>query len=129
MDTGLITVIAAVGMGMFFMVAIFILPLRKLNEEKDKVKLHSEHCTANYSYGALTGGGGIPKRITFYDNFFVVAGSTIAKFDYKDILSVTYERKWYSKSVTIKFSGRTLTISSSHIDKIESILKTRVFKR
>ncbi|WP_347989706.1 hypothetical protein [Methylomonas sp. AM2-LC] len=61
-----------------FFAIIFILPFRKLPEEKMKLSLHSERCTTYWKamHGILVSGGP-SARITFYDNFFIVARVTI----------------------------------------------------
>ena len=113
-----------------FFAIIFILPFRKLSEEKMKQSLHSERCTAYWKamHGVLVSGGP-SARITFYDDFFVVARVTIAKFYYKDIKSAKFRPNFILNKITLNFGeGRSLIFYTWHISKIQKLIESRISK-
>jgi hypothetical protein len=123
-DIGLYATVA------IFFATIFILPFRKLPEEKEKKSLHSERCTSYWK--AMNGflvSGGTPARIAFYENFFVVARVTIAKFYYHDIKSAIFRPHFILNKVTLNFGkGRTLIFYTWHISKIQTLIEARIDK-
>lgn len=46
MDSDLLSLIILTGMGVFFLLGLFVLPYRKLQEEKNQTPLHTERCSA-----------------------------------------------------------------------------------
>jgi len=88
------------GFVIFILLVIFVLPNRKLKEEKGKEILFSERCSVYWRvHGLIGSGGNLPARITFYDKFFVVARVTIAKFYFKDITkTLVYESYAYDNN-------------------------------
>jgi len=116
-------------MGIFFIFAIFVLPQRKLPEEKGIKLLHEERCSGYWKSlgGALVAGGNIPiARISFYEDFFVISLLGIAKVNYSDIVSSSFKNKWFSKSIMINLAnGRGLVINAKNVEKIKSIITTK----
>lgn len=131
MDPALLTLIGVAGIGGFFLLAIFFLPLRKLPEEHGKKPLHTERCSTYWRAlgGALVAGGNLPARISFYDDFFVIARMTLVKFRYDEIRSISFKRGWIFNSVTIHFEdGRSLLFHPKNIEKVRSLIEVNAHK-
>lgn len=130
MDSNVLTLIGVVGIGVFLLLAMFVLPKRKLPEEKERKLIYEERCSANWRFakGAVIAGGNIPiARISFYDDFFVVALGTLTKVLYSEILSTTYRSSWLSSSITIHLAkGRSLLIRPRNFKKVRSLIETCV---
>lgn len=129
MDTNLIALLC---IGLLLVAAIFILPQRKLPDEKGAKLLHSERCFAYWKAfgGLLVSGANFPARVSFYEKFFVVSRITLAKFYYSDIKSASFRRNWFSRSAILNFSdGRSLILSPRNIDKVRSLIEPRIHKK
>ena len=121
--------IGVVGIGTFLLLAMFVLPQRKLPEEKNKKPLYEERCSANWrlAKGVVIAGGNIPMaRISFYDDFFVVALGALTKVLYSEVLSTSFKKGWLSSSITIHFAkGRSLLVYTKNFEKVRSLIETR----
>jgi len=130
MDPAILTLIGVVGIGVFLLLAMFLLPNRKLPEEKTRTPLHEERCSAHWRFakGAVVAGGNVPiARISFYDDFFVVALGSLTKVLYSEVLSTTFKSGWLSRSITIHFAkGRSLRIHPKNYKKVQSLIDTHV---
>jgi hypothetical protein len=88
MDNNLFILIGVIVIGMLFLSALF-LPRIKIVEENEQISLHTEYCTVTRYIGIFSFGSPfsfLSKRVSFYDNFFVIAGITGKKiyiFRYK----------------------------------------------
>ena len=130
MDSNIFALICLALMGIFFIFAFFVLPQRKLPDEKGIKLLHEERCSGYWKSlgGALVAGGNIPiARISFYEDFFVISLLGISKINYSDVVSSSFKSKWFSKSVTINLvNGRSLVINAKNVEKkIKSIITTK----
>jgi hypothetical protein len=127
MDSSLLSLFVVAGVGVILLMAMFILPQRKLPEEKEVKPLYEERCSANWRFarGAVVAGGNIPiARISFYDDFFVVALVTLTKVLYSEVLSTDFKKGWLSKSITINFAkGRSLVIHPKNFEKVRSLIE------
>jgi hypothetical protein len=127
-DTGLLTLIGMAGVGVALLGAMFVLPRRKLAEEKEKKPLYEERCSAYWRFarGAVVAGGNIPiARISFYDDFFVVALVKLTKAFYSEVLSTDFKAGWLSNSITIHFAtGRSLVLHPKNFEKVRSLVET-----
>ena len=127
MDSSLLSLFVVVGVGAVLLAAMFVLPQRKLPEEKEKKPLYEERCSANWRFarGMVIAGGNIPiARISFYDGFFVVALVTLTKVLYSEVLSTDFKKGWLSKSITIHFAkGRSLVIHPKNFEKVRSLIE------
>jgi hypothetical protein len=116
---------AAVGVAL--LVAVFVLPQRKLVEERARKPLYEERCSANwrFAHGVLVAGGNIPMaRISFYDDFFVVALVKLTKVLYSEILSTNSKSGWLSNSITIRFgNGRSLVLHPKNFERVRSLIE------
>lgn len=130
MDSNILALIGVAGIGAFLLLVMFVLPQRKLPEEKEKKPLYEERCSANWRFakGAIIAGGNIPiARISFYDDFFVVALGTLTKVLYSEVLSTSFKSGWLSSSITIHLAkGRSLLIHPKNFEKVRSLIETRV---
>lgn len=130
MSPEVLTLIGVVGIGAFLLLAIFVLPQRRLPEEKEEKPLYEERCSANWRFakGTVIAGGNIPiARISFYDDFFVVALMTLTKVHYSEVLSTSFKSGWLSNSITIQLAkGRSLLIHPKNFKKVQSLIETRV---
>jgi len=122
-----LVLVGVAGIGAFFLLAIFVLPQRKLPEEKDQKPLYEERCSVNWQFagGVLSAGGNIPiARVSFYDGFFVVALLTLTKVHYSEVLSTSFKSGWLSRSITMHLAkGRSLVIHPKNIEKIRVLLE------
>lgn len=127
MDPTLLSLFVVAGVGALLLVTMFVLPQRRLPEEKGRKPLYEERCSANWRFarGAIVAGGNIPiARISFYDDFFVVALGTLTKVPYSEVLSTEFQKGWLSKSITIHFTkGRSLVIHPKNFDKVRSVIE------
>ncbi|MDO9163646.1 MAG: hypothetical protein Q8N35_15400 [Methylococcaceae bacterium] len=129
MDSAFLSLIILIGIGIFFLLGMFILPYRKLPEENIQPTIHTERCSAYWRAfgGALLSGGILPARISFYADFFVVARMTLAKVAYSEIKSATFKRGWLSNSVTLNFGkGRSLFFTPKNVDKVQSLIESKM---
>ena len=112
-----------------FLVVFFVLPQRKLPEEKENRLLYEERCSANWKLagGVLIAGGNTPiARVSLYEDFFVVSLLGIKKINYSQVLSVSFKSSWFSKSMTINLGkGRSLVIRAKNMEKIQSIIMAK----
>ena len=129
MDSSLLTLIGVAGVGAFLMLTMFVLPQRKLPEEKEKKALYEEKCSANWRFagGVIIAGGNIPiARISFYDDFFVVALVALTKVHYSEVLSTSFKSGWLSNSITIHLEkGRSLLIRPKNFEKVRSLIEVK----
>lgn len=128
-DMNLFSLICLAGVGIFFFLIIFILPQRKLPEEKGKKLLHEERCTVIWKSlgGTIQAGGIIPSRISFYDDFFVVSLIGHSKINYSEVTALSCKSNWFSRTITFSFGkGRSLVINVKNMEKIESIIKALI---
>ena len=129
MDQNLVALIGLAAIGVFLGLVIFVLPKRKLPEEKGLKLLYEEHCSANWKLagGVLTAGGSIPiARVSFYKDFFVISMVTISKISYTEIESSSVKNNFLARSITINFNdGKSLVINSNNGAKIQSIVAIR----
>ena len=128
MDTNLIALIVVGGIGLFFLLLIFVLPLRKTPEEKTREALYEERCSINWRYkGGIIAGGNIPiARISFYDEFFVVALINATKVPYTDVLSCSSKSGWLSSSIEVTITGgRRLLIYSKNVKNVARLIKEK----
>lgn len=127
MDSSILALICVVVVGGFLLLAMFALPWRKLPEEKETKPLYFEKCSAKWQLakGALIAGGNIPiARISFYEDFFVVAMLFVTKVYYSEVVSVTYKKGWFSKTITIHLAkGRSLIINPKNYDKVRALIE------
>lgn len=126
MDSSILTLLGVLGIGSFLLMTIFFLPLRKLPEEKGKKPLHTEKCSTYWQSlgGVFVAGGNLPARISFYDDFFVVARITFVKIHYSEIKSSSFKRGWLSNSVKLDFGkGRTLFFRPKNLEKVRSLIE------
>lgn len=130
MGSEVLTLIGAVGIGVFLLLAMFVVPLRRLPEEKKEKPLYEERCSAKWRFakGTIIVGGNIPiARVSFYDDYFVVAMGTLAKVFYSEVLSTSFKSGWLSNSITIQLAkGRSLLIRPKNFKKVQSLIQTRV---
>ncbi len=129
MDSNIFALICIAIIGATLLTFIFVLPKRKLVEEKGITPLYEERCSANWKFGggALIAGGNIPiARISFYENFFVVSMLCPTKINYSEIISADFKSNWFSKSVTLYFDkGNSLVIRPQNVKKIQSIVAAK----
>lgn len=129
MDVNLWTVIGVVGVGVFLILTMLLLPQRKLLDEKEKKPLYEERCAANWRSrgGGLVAGGNIPvARISFYDDFFVIALINLTKVNYSDVLSAAFKSGGLSNSVTIHLAkGSSLVIHPKNLEKLRSLMSEK----
>lgn len=127
MDSSFFVLLGSIGIGGFLLFVMFVMPRRKLPEEKERKPLYEERCSANWRLagGSLTVGGNLPiARIAFYDDFFVIALMALKKISYSEIVSVSCNSGWLSKSITINFAkSKSLIIYPKKIEKILSLIK------
>jgi len=127
MDSDILALICLAAIGFVFLLLIFVLPRRRLTEEKGIKLLYEEHCSANWKLagGILVAGGNVPMaRVSFYEHFFVVSLMGITKIYYSEVLSSSIQSNWFSKSITIKLAkGRSLVIRAKNLEKIQSIIE------
>lgn len=130
MDSNILVIIGVMGVGLFLLLAMFFFPKRKLPEEKERQLLYEERCSANWRFakGMIVAGGNIPMaRISFYNDFFVVALGTVTKVFYTEVLSTSFKNSWLSSSITIHLAkGRSLLIHSKNPEKIQFLLETHI---
>ncbi len=122
------TLIIVVVVGLFFLLVIFVLPHRKIAEEKGKTILYEERCSVSWRYKwGITSGGNIPiGRITFYDNFFVVSFIVITKVLYSGVKSISLKRGWLSTTMTINLAdSRSLLLHPRNPEKMELVIAER----
>lgn len=50
MDSDLLSLISLIGIGVFFLLGMSVLPYRKLPEEKIQTPLHTERCSAYWRF-------------------------------------------------------------------------------
>lgn len=132
MDENLLALILFVFFGALL---IFLVKsnLRKnfLNENKGK-SLFTVFCTVTNYYGIFAYGSFLSlfsKRVSFYNEYFVVAGISKKKYYYSDIKYVSFRRSFFSKSIAIGFNNRhSLVLHTKDLNKIDSILKPRIPK-
>ncbi len=128
LPNGLLSLIglAVLGASLLWLIS-FLLSQRKLPEEKGKDSLHTERCATYWrALGGMLGiGGNLPARISFYDDYFVVARLTLNKVPYSEIRSISFKRGWILNSVTVHFDkGRSLFFHPRNIEKVQSLIKT-----
>ena len=72
-------------------------------EESGQALLYEERCTGRKKIGlGFSAGGNIPNwRISFYENFFVIASIGATIIPYKEVESVKYRRQIVSKGLHI----------------------------
>lgn len=128
MDSSILSLACIVFVGVFLLLAMFALPWRKLPEEKETKPLYWEKCSANWQLakGALIAGGNIPfARISFYEDFFVVAMLFITKVYYSEVVSVSYKKGWFSRTITVHLAkGRSLLINPKNYDKVRALIES-----
>lgn len=127
MDPTLLSLLVVAGVGALLLVTMYVLPQRRLPEEKQRRPLYEERCSANWRFarGAIIAGGNIPiARISFYDDFFVVALGTLTKVPYSEVLSTDFKKSWLSKSITIHLTkGRRLVIHPRDLERVRSVIE------
>lgn len=132
MDSTLLPLLVVAVVGLILMAAMFVLPNRRLPEEKGKKPLYEERCSAKWRFarGAVVAGGNIPiARISFYDDFFVVALGTLKKVLYSEVLSTNSTKGWLSPSITIHFSkGQSLVVHPKHLERVLSVMEAKGVK-
>lgn len=98
--------ITLIGVGLIGIVFIFLfaLPQRRAKEETGATLLYEERCSGRkkLAFGFFAGGNILNWRISFYDNFLVIASVGRAKISYGEIESVEYARQLVSKGVHIR---------------------------
>ena len=102
-DSSLVTLIGLGVIGIAF-VLLFLAPNRRAKEESGQALLYEERCTGRKRVGlGFSAGGNIPNwRISFYENFFVIASIGTMVISYKEVESAQYKRQIFSKSVRIQ---------------------------
>lgn len=130
MDSEVLTLIGVVGIGVFLLLAMFVMPLRRLPEEKEEKPLYEERCSAKWRFakGVVVAGGNIPiARVSFYGDFFVVALGALTKVFYSEVQSTSFRNGWLSNSITIQLTkGRSLIIHPNNFKKIQSLIQTHI---
>lgn len=125
MDDNIFSVVVPIAGGIILLFIFFVLPLRKLPEEKGMKLLYQERCSVTWKYlgGWMAGGGMVSSRISFYEDFFVVSVTGNTKINYSEISALSCKGSWLLKSMTISLgNGRSLIISSRNIEKMQSII-------
>jgi len=125
MDDNILSLVGLTAIGVFFFFLIFVLPLRKLPEEKGLKLLYQERCSVTWKYlgGWMATGSIVYSRISFYEDFFVVSVIGNTKIDYSEISALSCKGYWFLKSMTISLGhGRSLIISTKNIEKIRSLI-------
>ena len=126
----ILELIGVAGIGVFLLSMMFVLPRRKLPEEKEQKSLHEEKCSAEWRFakGFIGAGGNIPiARISFYDTFFVVAMGILTKVLYSEVLSTSFKSGLLSNSVTIHLAkGQSLFFHTRNSEKIRSLIESRI---
>lgn len=128
MDSGFLALIGITCIGIFFILAIFVLPRRKAPEEEGKNATHEIRCSAYWQLKpGLVAGGNLPiARVAFYDSFFVVSLIKPTVILYSEIISVSFKKGWITNSVKFHFSNnRGLVIHPRDVEKIKSLLDGR----
>ncbi len=124
----LISLILIVGIGLFLLVAVLILPRRKAPYEKGLKPIHEERCSVKWlTESGMMAGGNMPvARLSFYSDFFVVAFIGISQIRYSGIKIVSAKKAFFSNSIEITTSdGRTLLLYPKSAEVILKLLKKK----
>ena len=110
-DSSLVTLIGLGVIGIVF-VLFFMAPNRRAKEESGQALLYEERCTGRKKIGlGFSAGGNIPNwRISFYDNFFVIASIGTTVIFYKEVESAQYKRQIISKGIHIQVRSPRMEI-------------------
>ena len=111
-DSSLVTLIGLGVIGIVF-VFLFIAPNRRAKEESGLPLLYEEKCSGRKNLGwGFFAGGNVPNwRISFYENFFVIASVGTTKISYNEIESVEYKRQIISKGLRIRVRSPRMDIT------------------
>lgn len=131
MDPGLLTVLGVAAVGVV-LATLFLLSRRKLAEEMGKQPLYEERCSASwrFAHGVVVAGANIPiARISFYDDFFVVALVRVTMVRYSEIQSADFRNGWLSNSITIQLAkGRRLVLHPRNLERVRSLVERTASK-
>ena len=103
-DSPLITLIGIAIIGIVFAL-LFIAPTRRSKDESGLSPLYEEKCSGKKVLGwGFSAGGNIPNwRISFYEDFFVIASlGPITVVPYAEVESVEYGRQTISTGLRIR---------------------------
>lgn len=110
-DSSLVTLIGLGTIGIVF-VLLFLAPYKRAKEELGQALLYEERCTGRKKIGlGFSAGGNILNwRISFYENFFVIASIGATVIAYKEVESAQYKRQIFSKGVRIQVRNPRMEI-------------------
>jgi len=124
----LIALMLIVGIGVFLLTTVLVLPRRKASYEKALKPIYEERCSINWvTKSGLLAGGNLPAaRVSYYSDFFVVAFMGITKIKYTEIKSTSYKKSLLSSWVKVDISGgSSLRLYSKNTEIILKLLKGR----
>lgn len=110
-DPALITLIV-IALIATVLILLFFLPLRRSKDEVGATLLYEERCTGRKILAlGFSSGGTIPNwRISFYEDFFVIASIARTKIPYGAVKSVEYARQLISKGIRIRVHSPRMDI-------------------
>lgn len=128
MTDPLVTLIGIAIIAIVF-IFFFVLPQRRSKEETGAALLYEERCSGRkkLAFGFYAGGNILNWRISFYDNFLVIASVGQTKISYGDIESVEYARQLISKGIQIHVRNprMDLVLFPKEANKIMEIFRSK----
>lgn len=128
MTDPLLTLIGVGLIGIVF-ISFFVLPQRRSKEETGAALLYEERCSGRkkLAFGFFAGGNILNWRISFYENFLVIASVGQTKIPYGEIESVEYARQLISKGIRIRVRNpqMDITLFPKGSNKIMEIFRSK----